>query len=180
MDTFIYNFLLLFCIVLTLFLVVTFLSHIFIPVPFIPTPKKVIKQILKFSDIKESETIYDLGAGDGRMLIAAKKLYPTINAIGVEFMSTVWLLGRIRIWFSKENINWVLGNALKKDVSDADCIFVYLLPDLMAKLETKFDAELKSGTRVVSYAFIFPNKEPVKEEDIAWLSGNRKLRMYVW
>ncbi|PIR52799.1 SAM-dependent methyltransferase [Candidatus Peregrinibacteria bacterium CG10_big_fil_rev_8_21_14_0_10_49_10] len=172
--------LLLFAILITLFIVVTVVAHIWIAVPFIPTPKHVGEEMLHFAGLQGSETLYDLGAGDARLLIYAKRKYPSITAIGVEFVPTVWLLGKVRIWISRQTVELRLKDVLKQDVSDADCIFLYLIPSLLTKLEKKFDAELKPGTKVVSYAFQFPHKKPVQEKSVPWLTGQRKLRMYVW
>ena len=165
---------------LTLCIVITVIAHIFIPVPFIPTPKKILRQLFAFAKIEDGEHVMDLGAGDARILIEAKKQFPSVQATGVEYVPTVWGLGKIRIWLSRQDVDLQLGDALKTDVSNVDCIILYLIPSLMAKLEKKFDEELKPGTRVISYAFAFPTKQPVNEEDVPWLTGERKLRMYVW
>lgn len=73
-----------------------------------------------------------------------------------------------------------MRNILSVNVSDADCIFLYLIPHMMKKLEEKFEKELKPGTKIVSYAFSLPHKTPVKEMSVPWLTGERKLRMYEW
>ncbi len=180
LSTMFTNALFIFVILLTFFIVVTVVAHIWIAVPFIPTPKKVCKEMILFSGIAGGERVYDLGAGDARLLILAKRRYPSITAVGVEILPTVWLLGKLRIFLSRQKVELHLRNVLAQDVSDADCIFLYLMPDLLQKLEEKFDLELKSGTKVISYAFPFPNKHPIKEKDVPWLTGERKLRMYVW
>ena len=172
--------LLLFIIILTAVIVVTAISHIWADVPFIPTPKCVYEEMLRLADLKGTEKVYDLGAGDARLLIAAKRKHPTISATGVEIVSTVWMLGKFRIWLSRQKIDFYLQNALTQDVSDADCIFLYLIPRLMKKLEMKFDAELKPGTKVISYAFSFPSKKPISELQVKGLAGKTKLRVYEW
>ncbi|MCK5019030.1 MAG: hypothetical protein KAS32_18360 [Candidatus Peribacteraceae bacterium] len=180
MPVIIQNLLLIFCLFLVLTIVITVISHVFIPVPFIPTPKKVVDKILQFAEIGEGDVFYDLGAGDARILTAAKARFPSILAIGVEFIPTVWLLGKLRIFFSRKDVKLILGDARNVNLSNADCVFVYLLPNMMDQLEQKFDKELKEGTRIISYAFSFKNRKSEKEIAVPWLSGERQLRMYRW
>jgi precorrin-6B methylase 2 len=180
MPDIVINLLIVFCVLSVVFLVVTAVAYIFIAVPFIPTSRKVINEIIKFSDLEDGDFFYDIGAGDGRVLIAAKKKFPSINVIGIEFVPTIWLIGKLRILFSGVNVKFFCGDALKHDLSNANCIFLYLIPSIMEKLEEKFDKELKPGTRVISYAFYFSNRKPIKEIPVPWISGERKLRMYHW
>tara|TARA_Y100000310_G_C20633356_1_gene789829 strand:- start:83 stop:628 length:546 start_codon:yes stop_codon:yes gene_type:complete len=174
------DFLLLLVIILTAIIVVTAVAHIWADVPFVPTPRKVGEEMLDFVELKGKEVVYDLGAGDARLLIAAKRRYPSITATGVEIVPTVWAYGRLRIWLSRQKVKLFLRSVLVQDVSDADCIFLYLIPGLMQKLEKKFDKELKPGTKVVSYAFPFPTKKPIKEKSVPWLKGKSKLFLYEW
>lgn len=165
---------------LTLCIVITAVAHIWVAVPFIPTPHVVVEEMLTLAALTGKETVYDLGAGDARLLIAAKRRFPGIRAIGVELVPTVWLLGKLRILFSREEVVLRFNNALTENVSDADCIFLYLIPSLMQKLEAKFDRELRPGTTVISYAFPFPGRTPVKEKLVPWLTGKRNVRVYQW
>ena len=136
--------------------------------------------MVEMADLRGKETVYDLGAGDGRLVVAAKKEHPDIRAIGIEFVPTVWALGKAYIWYSKQEVEFVCGNVLKRNVSDADCIFLYLIPGLMDKLEKKFDEELKKGTKVISYAFRFKGRTPVKKIQVPWLGSTRYLNLYEW
>lgn len=136
--------------------------------------------MVRFADLKGTEIVYDLGAGDGRILIACKRLHPGLRAIGWEFVPTVWLLGKLRIWWSGQEVALKLGNALKHSMADAGCLFLYLFPAVMAELERKFDRELKPGTKVVSYVFRFPHREPVARKEVPWLGETRMLWLYEW
>lgn len=166
--------------VLIIAMIVTVAAHVFLRVPYVPTPWNVARKMVDFAELKGNETVYDLGAGDGRLLITAKRQYPGIWAIGCELAPTIWLWGKLRIWWSGQQIDFYMRNVLKQDLHDADCVFLYLLPSLMEKLGKKFDAELKPGTKVLSYAFQFKNRKPVQEQNVRWLKGERKLRMYMW
>ena len=174
------NILFIFVCLLTFALLVTAVAHIWVAVPFIPTPMKVAREMVKLADLQGDEMVYDLGAGDARLPILAKKMHPGITSVGVEFVPTVWLLGKIRIWLSRQDVSLKMGNVLSVDLQDADCIFLYLIPSIMNPLKQKFDRELRPGTKIVSYCFSLPEKEPIKEVEVPWLSGRRKLRLYEW
>jgi precorrin-6B methylase 2 len=174
------NGLFIFSILLTLFLFVTVIGHFFVCVPFVPTPYAVVETMISFAGVKDGDVVYDLGAGDARALVAMKKRFPNVQATGIEYIPSVWFLGKVRIWLSRKNITFLCGDALKKNVSDADCIFLYLIPKMMKQLEEKFDKELKPGTRVVSYTFKFYKHHPVKEEEVRWFWWKRKMGLYVW
>ena len=162
-------------------LVFTVVATIWARVPFVPTPKKTAKVMLDAAELQGNETVYDLGAGDGRLLIRAKREYPGITAIGYEIVPVVWFLGRMRALFSRTGVQMKFGNAFKVNVSDADCIFLYLITSLMPKLRDKFDRELKPGTRVISHTFSFKGLEPVSTIDVPGLLGGKsKVYVYEW
>lgn len=167
-------------ILLIVFVLFTMVAHIFLLVPYVPTPKKVITEVLSLAQLKDGERVVDLGAGDARFLIRAQKLFPNIRATGYELAPTIWFLGKLRIWFSRAVIEWRMQNMFRADVQDADCVFVYLLPSAMGKLEEKFTKELRKGTRVISYAFHFPHRKAVETRIVPWLTGTRKLYLYIW
>ena len=136
--------------------------------------------MIRFAELTGTETVMDLGAGDARILIKAKKMYPSIRAVGFEILPVVWALGKLNIFLSRRNIEWRRADALKQDVSEADCIFLYLFPDVMKDLEEKFNRELKPGTKVISQVFRFRGREPVKEMSVPWFGGKNVLRLYRW
>lgn len=178
MSELVLNLLFVFCILLTAFIVATVVGHVFVAVPYIPTPRAVLRRAIIFAGIQDGDTVYDLGAGDGRMLILVKKKFPHCTAIGVEFLPTIWLIGKVSIWLSRTKVLFRCADALKQDVRNADVIFLYLIPKLMRQLEDKFDAELKPGTKVISYTFSFYKHKPVKEELVQWFWWKRKMYLY--
>lgn len=132
--------------------------------PFVPTPELAVKKMLEAAGLKKGQKIYDIGCGDGRIVHMASRDYG-VNAVGFELSPFVYLLARIKhfLWKSKAKI--IFGNFKKRDLSDADVIFCYLLPETLALLEPKLSRELKKGARVISYAFpISPWKEKIKIE----------------
>jgi SAM-dependent methyltransferase len=165
---------------LTLFLLVTGIGNLCVRVPFVPSSRKVAEEMVRFADLKGNETVYDLGAGDGRVLLAAKRLHPGIRAVGWEFVPTVWLLGKLRIWWARQRVTFRLGNSMHHSVDDADCIFLYMFSSVMPALEAKFDRELKPGTKVLSLAFPFPRRQPVARKEVPWLKSVSTIYLYRW
>ena len=126
-----------------------------------PTGRRALRNILAAAKIKPGEVFYDLGSGDGRLVIAAAK--QGAKAYGVERVLTLVLWSRLNIWLfglrGKAFIKY--GNLLKADLHDADIVFCYLMPHGMEKLRHKLEIELRPGTRLLARAFKVPNWEPV-------------------
>ncbi|NCN07325.1 hypothetical protein GW933_01385 [Candidatus Falkowbacteria bacterium] len=131
-------------------------------VPFISTNKKDFQAILEAVNLKPSETIYDLGCGKAHLLIYANKHF---NSKGIGYELTLWpyLWAKFKIYLTKAKVKVFRTNFFGANLSGADVVFCYLFPEVMAKLEPKFEAELKSGSRVVSYGFRLPNKKVNRE-----------------
>lgn len=136
--------------------------------------------MLDLADLKPGDTVYDLGAGDGRLLRAAKLREPTLMTIGYEILPLVWLLGRCRSWWAGTRDDLRLGSFFTADISDADVVLTYLYPEIMEKLAVKLDLELKPGTRVVANAFGFTHREPVERRDVDIGKGTREVLVYQW
>lgn len=158
-------------------LAATMILHLVVlRVPYIPTSRAIVQAMVQLARLQGRETVIDLGAGDGRILIEAVRSYPGITAIGIEYVPTVWLLGTFVIWRSRIPVTLRLGDALTADVANADVIFLYVLPSLMHKLEQKFQKELRKGTVIVSHSFSFPGRRA--EEEV--VTGGKTIRRYVW
>lgn len=159
----------------------TLVLHLFLlKIPFVPTPRRIAEQMAQLAELHGGETVVDLGAGDGILLIAAKRLCSSITAVGYEIAPTVWLWGKFRIWLSGEVVGLRLQSMFRADLRDADVVFLYLFPASMKRLEEKFDTELKPGTRVISHAFRFPNRTPVQEVRLPWGRKEKKVFVYQW
>lgn len=150
------------------------------PVVYVPTPYVVVKEMVALARLQPHDRVYDLGAGDARLLIAAKRAEPGITAIGCELIPTVWALGQFCIWKSGQQVTLRFQNILRCDLRDADCVFLYLIPSLMEKLEEKFDRELRPGTRVIAYVFKIPGQQPEQEVKVPWMGVERAVRVYRW
>ena len=124
--------------------------------PFVPTKNSTAEAMIALAHIKKGDTVYDLGSGNGKLLLLAK--IAGARAIGYEINPMLVLysnsIGARTRW----------KNFWNADIHDADVVFVYLLPNKMGRLERKLKKECKKGTRIVSNSFIFPHW-PVLRQD---------------
>ena len=130
-------------------------------VPWVPTREKRIRRALELVELRPGETLYDLGAGDGRVLLMAAKEFGA-QAIGVEIGPVQWALGWLRIFFNgiRPKARIRCGNFYRADVAEADIVFVYLTSSQTTRLAKKLETELRPGARVVSVAADFPDWQP--------------------
>ena len=140
-------------ILLIFFLILSF----FTGAPFIMMRRKEAERMIELAKIKKGERVYDLGSGDGRLVIMAAK--KGARAIGFEINPFLVLISWVRILFSgvRKNATVKWRNFWGQDVSNADVILLYLIYQHMERMEKKLLSELKPGTRVISYTFKFPN-----------------------
>lgn len=169
-----------FLLLFVLAIAVTMILHLWLRVPYVPTPRAVARAMVRAARLKGDERVVDLGAGNGRILIEAKRLHPGLTAVGCELVPTIWLLGKLTILLSGQRIEWKLRNALTEDVSQADVIFLYLTGPLMKKLQERFDRELRPGTRVVSHCFRFHGREPSFQTSLPGWMGENRVYVYEW
>jgi precorrin-6B methylase 2 len=122
-------------------------------VVYVPTPDSVVKAMMEMAGVKEGDVVYDLGCGDGRIVVAAAKRGAR-KAVGVD-------IDPERVREAKENVRSagvqdrakiVQGDLFEMDLSDATVVALYLLPDLNLRLRPTL-LKLKPGTRIVSHAF---------------------------
>jgi len=133
----------------------------FYQLPWVPTNKDRARKALQMAKLKPGETLYDLGAGDGRILLLAAEEFGA-KAVGVEASPLQYLFTAARCFFSgsRSNIHVRRENFYKADFSDADVLFAYMTPDHAIRFQDKFVEQLKPGARVVMIAFDFPHWKP--------------------
>jgi ubiquinone/menaquinone biosynthesis C-methylase UbiE len=135
--------------------------------PYYPTPESIVVKMLELGGLKPGEKMFDLGSGDGRIVIAAAQRFHA-DAIGVELDKDLCRqsLERIRKLGLEKTAHIVNGDILKQDYGSADLITVYLLPNSNDKVQPLLERQLKKGARVVAHDFEFKGWTPAQVEDI--------------
>jgi hypothetical protein len=134
--------------------------------PWWRTNTKIAKAICRVAKISKKDFIYDLGCGDGELLLIAGKEFGA-RGIGVEIDLLRFVSATIKILKAGlgKSIKIKMGNFFKEDLSKATIVNVYLVPKTLNKLKPKFFKELKSGTKIVSYRYKM-NLEKIAEDKI--------------
>lgn len=140
---------------------------------FQPTSKKLVDKMLEMVEIGSGDVLYDLGSGDGRIVMEAVKQYG-VTAVGIEADPLRVLWSRMFIFFygiqDKTKIKW--GNFFNEDISEATAVILFLGDKANQKLKEKLIKELKEGTPVVSYVWTFDGWTPTQVD--------RKNRIYLY
>jgi len=136
-------------------------------VPFVPTPDDVVAAMLKHAKVTKNDVIYDLGSGDGRIVISAVK-QSGAKGVGID-------IDPQRIKEANENakaagvtdrVKFIQQSFFDADIKDATVVTLYLLPDINMKLRPKLLKELKPGTRIVSHNYHMGDWKPKAQETI--------------
>jgi len=130
-------------------------------VPFVPTEVYVMKKMIAAAELKDGQRVFDLGCGDGRLLIEAMRK-KHVKATGVEVNRLISWLARFRLWMNRKKAKIICGNFFQTPLRESDVIFCYLFPRVMQQLKEKFEAELKKGTTIVSYCFPIKAWKPTR------------------
>jgi len=145
--------------------------------PFVPTPKKAVIKILKHAGIRKGDILYDIGAGDGRFLHYAEKLYGA-KATGFEIDPFVYALARFKQLLFKWKGTMIRGDFRSYSLKDADIVICYMLPNTLKKYQEKFDKELHKGCKIISYTFHVGNWKPYKVIPKDPRTGIKRLYIY--
>ena len=142
---------------------------------FVPTPNDIVETMLRMAAVSKQDTVYDLGCGDGRIVITAAQRYgargvgididPERVAEATQNVAKAGVADRVKI---------LRGDLFEADISAATVVTLYLLTDLNLKLRPKLLRDLKPGTRVVSHAFAMGDWKPERSADV---SGTT---VYLW
>ena len=147
---------------------------------FIPTPMPVVDRILELAQVTDKDVIYDLGSGDGRIIIRAAKKYGS-RGVGIEISSKLVELSRENA--KKEGIaslvEFRVQDALTVDVSGATVVTLYLTPGFNSKLRPIFEKQLKPGARVVSHDHPTEGWKPTAIETMPGGTFHQH-RIYLW
>jgi predicted RNA methylase len=147
--------------------------------PDIPTPQSVVERMLEAGRIKPGDTVYDLGSGDGRIVIAAAQIYGA-KAVGVELRPDLCEKARERVKSLglEDKVSIMEGNALHVDLSAADVVTMYLMTSSNERLRPNLEHWLKPGARVVSNQF--PVKAWKPAQIVRVKAGSMEHTIYVY
>ena len=149
--------------------------------PYYPTPDTIVEKMLELGALKPGETMYDLGSGDGRIVIMAAQKFRA-RAVGVELDRDLCKIStdKIRKLKLEKDAEIINGDLLKQDYSSADLVTVYLLPGFIDKVQPLLDAQLKKGARIISHDFEFKNWTPEKVVNVADDGEGRSHTLFLY
>ncbi|QRO02475.1 class I SAM-dependent methyltransferase [Archangium violaceum] len=136
-------------------------------VPYVPTSQNLVDAMLELAGVRQGDVVYDLGSGDGRIVVTAAKKYG-VHGVGIdinpervqEAEANARSAGVQRLTeFRQEDI-------FKADIGDASVVTMYLLPSVNTRLKPKLLRDLEPGTRIVSHAFDIEGWEPLKTIEV--------------
>jgi len=154
-------------------------------VPYVPTTEQAVQAMLKLAGVKKTDVVYDLGCGDGRIVVAAAKTYGA-RGVGID-------INPERIKEAKENakkagvenlVRFEEHDLFLASFKEATVVTLFLLPQINLKLRPKLLSELKPGTRIVSNTFDMGDWKPEKEMNLGDSEGlefsSLSQRLYLW
>src|SRR4030095_14384676 len=143
-------------------------------IPFVPTPIEVVDRMLELAEVKKGDVVYDLGSGDGRIVIRAAKKFG-VKAVGIEMDS--WLLDKARKDARAAGVSHLVAfraeDALKADISRATVVTLYMLPWLNEAMKPSLKKFLKPGARIVAHDFGIEGWKP--DETVKLPEPEKKL-----
>jgi len=149
--------------------------------PYFPTPQTIVDKMLQLGELKAGEKMYDLGSGDGRIVIMAARKYKA-DSTGVELDDALFKQSsqRIKTLGLSSLARIVHGDLMQQDYSSYDLLTIYLLPVAIEKVTPIFETQLKKGARIVAHDFEFPTWTPAKILDIDDDGEGRSHRLYLY
>lgn len=148
-------------------------------VPFVPTPEVVVRRMLQLANVRKDEVVYDLGCGDGRIVIMAAREFGARSAC-IEIRKDLYeqTLRRVRDLGLEDRVKVIYGNFFEEDLSEADVVTMYLLTSVNERIRPKLERELRPGVRVVSHDFEMPGWKPLIVEDLYEEWRSHKIYLY--
>ena len=142
---------------------------------FVPTDYSTVVRMLKLAQVNQNDVVYDLGCGDGRVVVTAARQFGA-RGVGIDvdperIMEANELAARTG---ATDRVRFILGDLFMTDISEATVVTLYLLTQLNLKLRPKLQAELKPGTRIVSHAFNMGDWKPEASESVG------SADIYLW
>jgi SAM-dependent methyltransferase len=144
--------------------------------PYVPTPHEVVDRMLTLAGVTKSDVVYDLGCGDGRILIAAAKRYGA-RGVGVDIdpQRIAEANANARAAGVEHLVTFMLQDAMKTDVSGASVVTTYLLTASNLKLRPLLTSQLKPGSRIVTHSFGMGDWTPEQSDSFTDSSGRARM-----
>lgn len=135
-----------------------------VSVPFVPTRDETLNLVFQGLQLRRGDILYDLGCGNGKVVVEATRRYPIEKAVCVEARRELLEEARERALNAGviDRIEFIHGDMFKVDISRATAVYMYLLTSVNEALKPKLEKELKPGTRVVTLDFQIPGWRPVR------------------
>ena len=140
--------------------------------PYVVTPEYAVDRMLSMAHLKPGETLYDLGCGNGRILLAAARQY-NVKAVGIEISEKLAraTAETVRKQGLQDRIKVVHGDFMRQDLSGANVVTLYLATTANDTLRPNLEHYLRPNTRVVSYDYPIPGWKPIETSDATGTMG---------
>jgi precorrin-6B methylase 2 len=141
---------------------------------YVPTPQEVVDGMLKLARVGKNDVVYDLGCGDGRIVVTAARMGARSVGIDIDPIRIREAAENIRVAGVGDRAKLIEGDLFATDISEATVVTLYLLSRLNLKLRPKLLKELRPGTRIVSHAFDMDDWKPQRTESVG------SSTIYLW
>lgn len=148
-------------------------------VPYVPTPHEVVNAMIKMADVKSTDVVFDLGCGDGRIVVAAAKRGARAYGVDIDAARVKEARELAKKEGVESRVTILLEDVFNTDFSSATVITMYLLPEYNRRLRRKLERVLPVGARVVSHDFDMPVWKPVETKNIT-ISDYDSHTVYLW
>lgn len=147
--------------------------------PYVPTAKEVVEEILKLAQVTGDDVLYDLGSGDGRIVITAAQKLGT-RGVGIEINPRLVQQSRenARVGGVGDRVKFIQQNLFEADIKEATVVTLYLLSEVNLKLRPKLLKQLKPGTRIVSHNYDMGEWKP--DRIVRFVNQGRQHVLYYW
>ncbi|MGO8787942.1 MAG: SAM-dependent methyltransferase [Terriglobia bacterium] len=150
-------------------------------VPYVPTPQDIVDKMLELAKVTSDDVVYDLGSGDGRIVITAAQKYGA-HAVGIEINPDLFResSSRIKELGLEDRAHIICEDMFNVSIHRATVVMLYLLTSFNEKLRPKMDSQLRPGARIVCHDFHIPGWDPEKVIDVTSKNGiPHKLYLYI-
>ena len=160
------NLVFLIIILLIVIVVVSIIWPLLLGAAWSPTSVRIVDRMLEMAEIDSGDVVYDLGSGDGRIVVEAARKYKA-KGVGIEVdpLRVIWSIITVSVLRLNDKVKIVWGNIFHQNIDDATIVTLFLWQRTNQKLKEKLQNELKTGTRVVSYIWTFNDWIPVEVDE---------------